>query len=169
MASRIKFKFGAVEREHARLEKEQVYDHFASPPVNGSAAIQTRCSFKNKSAATSAGGFLYLYQKIFSRGTNKECLSDSSTTSRATKHVEGSLEHKRVGAEAKITVSNQSKPIPNKNLSQLDISEQVQNGQRHKITFHPNPEDPQSFSGRNCRTVLVEHRHIVVSSPERRN
>lgn len=115
------------------------------PPINGLAAIQTDCSFKNKSAATSAGGFLYLYQKIFSRGTNKECLFDSSTTSHATKHVEGSLEHKRVRAEAKITVSNQSKSIPNKNLSQLDISEQAQNGQRHKITFHPNPKDPKEL------------------------
>lgn len=95
-------------------------------------------------------------------------MSDFSTTSRATKHMEGSLEHKRVGAESKITVSNQSKSIPNKNLSQLDISEQAQNGQRHKIIFHPNPKSAKSFSGRNYRTVLVEQRHIIVSSSQRK-
>lgn len=163
-AGRIKSKFGAVKWEQARLEKEQVCDHSASLPVNGLAAIQTHCSVKNKSAATSAGGFLYLYQKIFSRGTNKECLSNSSTTSRATKHVEGSLEHKTVGAEVKITGSNQSKSIPNKNLSQLDISEQAQNGQRHKVTLRTHPKDPRSISRRHCRIVLVQQRHIIDSS-----
>lgn len=104
--------------------KGQVSDHFASLPINGIAAIQTHCYFENKSAATSDGGFLYLYQKILSRET-KECLSDSSTTSCATKHVEASLALKRIGAEAKITVSNQSKSIPNKNLSQFDITEKA--------------------------------------------
>lgn len=55
---------------------------------------------------------LFIPENLFS--WNKECLPDSSTTSCVTKHVEGSLEHKRVGAEGKTTVSNQSTCIPNK-------------------------------------------------------